>query len=276
MHRIVAVAILGAVAPLAIAAQEDPPPRRNLKHLFSPIQKRAVVSAVANEIGLVVISIGKDAGVAEGSEFELHRRDECVARIIVDRADRKWSAGKVTLRKSDPKVGDDVCSESPLTPEQGKALLEYAFAFRPLKDEDQARIAAVLVELESDEIAVRERASKELVRMGGPASVVLRSLDLAPMGVEARARVEDVLKEFDRYNRLIQSPGLERDLEFLAVVDDPRGYERLKRILSGVRPFSSAGFPEKTAELAQYMAGWWAYSKDRVRWNPRNDRFEER
>ena len=276
MCRIVAIVILGAAASLAVAAQEAEPPRRNLKELLSPTQKRAVVTAVANEINMVVISIGKDDGVAEGNEFEIYRKNGFVARVKVDRADRKWSAGKMTLKKMDPRVADDVCSGSPFTDEQRKALLEHVFAFRPLKDEDHARVTAVLADLESDDIAVREKAAKELGRMGGSASAALRSLDPARMGAEARARVEDALKELDRYNRMLQSPGLERDIEFLAVIDDPRGYERLKRILSGVRPFSVAGFPEKGAGLAEYLTGWWAYSKDRVRWNPREDRFEDK
>ena len=66
------------------------------------------VTAVANEIGLVVISIGKDDGVLEGDEFTIYRGGEFVAKIQVDRADRRWSAGKVVLKKTDPRVADDV------------------------------------------------------------------------------------------------------------------------------------------------------------------------
>ena len=66
------------------------------------------VTAVANEIGLVVISIGKDDGVIEGDEFTIYRGGDFVAKIVVDRSDRKWSAGKVVLKKTDPRVADDV------------------------------------------------------------------------------------------------------------------------------------------------------------------------
>lgn len=66
------------------------------------------VTAVANEIGLVVISIGKDDGILESDEFTIHRNGEFVAKIVIDRADRKWSAGKVVLKKNDPRVADDV------------------------------------------------------------------------------------------------------------------------------------------------------------------------
>ena len=68
----------------------------------------AKVTAVANEIGLVVISIGKDDGVLEGDEFTVYRGGDFVAKIVVDRSDRKWSAGKVVLKKTEPRVADDV------------------------------------------------------------------------------------------------------------------------------------------------------------------------
>lgn len=68
----------------------------------------AKVTAVANEIGLVVISIGKDDGVLEGDEFTVYRGGDFVAKVVIDRADRKWSAGKVVLKKTDPRVADDV------------------------------------------------------------------------------------------------------------------------------------------------------------------------
>ena len=66
------------------------------------------VTAVAPEIGLVVISIGRDDGVMANDEFTVFRQGEFVAKIVVDRADRKWSAGKVVLKKTDPRVADDV------------------------------------------------------------------------------------------------------------------------------------------------------------------------
>ena len=66
------------------------------------------VTAVANEIGLVVISIGKDDGVMEGDEFTVYRGGDFVAKIQIDRADRRWSAGRVVLKKTDPRVADEV------------------------------------------------------------------------------------------------------------------------------------------------------------------------
>jgi len=76
--------------------------------------KRALegkVTAVAPEIGLVVISIGKDAGVGEGDEFTVFRGGDFVAKIVIDRADRKWAAGKIVLKKVDPRGADDVSNQ---------------------------------------------------------------------------------------------------------------------------------------------------------------------
>ncbi len=75
------------------------------------------VTAVANEIGLVVLSVGKDDGVEEGDEFVVSRSGEFVTKVVIDRADRKWSAGKVVGKKADPRVGDDArrAAETPET-----------------------------------------------------------------------------------------------------------------------------------------------------------------
>jgi hypothetical protein len=66
------------------------------------------VTAVAPEFGMVVLSLGKDDGVLVGDEFTVYRGGDFVAKIVIDRADRKWAAGKIVLKKGDPQVGDDV------------------------------------------------------------------------------------------------------------------------------------------------------------------------
>jgi hypothetical protein len=66
------------------------------------------VTAVANEIGLVVVSIGAEDGVKEGDEFTVYRNGDFVSKIRIDRTDRKWCTGKVVLKKDDPRVMDAV------------------------------------------------------------------------------------------------------------------------------------------------------------------------
>ncbi|HXX95326.1 MAG TPA: hypothetical protein VEN81_17010, partial [Planctomycetota bacterium] len=77
------------------------------------------------------------------------------------------------------------------------------------------------------------------------------------------------------YDRLVRNAGLEHDVEFLARLRDPRAYDRLARILGGIAPFARDGFPPPGADLAPRMHEWWAVAKDRVRWNPEADRYEE-
>jgi len=75
----------------------------------------ATVTAVANEIGLVVLSVGKDDRVQVGDDFTIYRKGELVAKVKIDRADRKWSAGKVTYRHGEPRIGDAVSNYIYLT-----------------------------------------------------------------------------------------------------------------------------------------------------------------
>ena len=66
------------------------------------------ITAIAREIGLVVISAGKDDGVLEGARFWIYRNVEAIGQIVIDRTDRKWSAGKIVTQATDPKIGDQV------------------------------------------------------------------------------------------------------------------------------------------------------------------------
>ncbi|MBI4565002.1 MAG: hypothetical protein HY716_09960 [Planctomycetes bacterium] len=77
------------------------------------------VTAVSNEIGLVIISIGRDDGVMESDEFTVYRMSNFVAKIVIDRVDSKWSAGRVVLKKEDPRIADDVSNNVLASPFKG-------------------------------------------------------------------------------------------------------------------------------------------------------------
>jgi archaellum component FlaC len=75
------------------------------------------VTAVASELDLVVISIGRDAGVNEGDEFTIYRGNSFVGKIAVDRVDRAWASGRITLKgKEDPRIGDQASNNVLATP----------------------------------------------------------------------------------------------------------------------------------------------------------------
>lgn len=75
------------------------------------------VTAVATELDLVVISIGRDAGVNEGDEFTVYRGNTFVGKITVDRVDRAWASGRITLKgKEEPRIGDQASNNVLATP----------------------------------------------------------------------------------------------------------------------------------------------------------------
>jgi|GEM_PF-1535315 len=75
------------------------------------------VTAVATELDLVVISIGRDAGVNEGDEFTLYRGNTFVGKVTIDRVDRPWSSGRLTLKgKEEPRIGDQASNNVLATP----------------------------------------------------------------------------------------------------------------------------------------------------------------
>jgi hypothetical protein len=78
-----------------------------LRYLSFPVLT-GKVTAVANEIGLVVVSVGADDGVLPGDEFTVTREKIVIAKIRIDRVDRKWAAGKVVEQRGPPLVADDV------------------------------------------------------------------------------------------------------------------------------------------------------------------------
>jgi hypothetical protein len=99
---------------------------------------------------------------------------------------------------------------------------------------------------------------------------------------EKRALLEYVLSfrlrganEASPYDPLVRRAGLEHDVEFLSRLTDPRAYDRLARILSGVAPFNREGLPPAGPELAARMHEWWASAKDRVRWDAGLDSYLE-
>ena len=72
------------------------------------------VTALDNELGLVVISLGSEAGVHESSKFSIYRGDNLVAEIDIDRVEAKWAAGKIQSKKTTPRIGDTVKSHETL------------------------------------------------------------------------------------------------------------------------------------------------------------------
>jgi len=87
-----------------------------------PLESKVIVAAA--ESGVVVISVGIDDGVMIGDEFAIIRGGEIIAKIEIDRVDRKWASGKIQQRSRDPKVGDDVSNAGLLRPQVREVPVE--------------------------------------------------------------------------------------------------------------------------------------------------------
>jgi len=110
------------------------------------------ITAVANEIDLVVISMGSEDGVAEGQTYTIVRGGQTVATLKIDRVDRKWAAGKVTNKTSEPRVSDTV----------GERSKTYSYVVKPnvtyLGSADELR--AIRKELDEVRSQVRQLSDR--------------------------------------------------------------------------------------------------------------------
>jgi len=108
------------------------------------------VTAAANDVGLVILSLGRDDGVREGDEFTVHRDSAFVAKVVVDKVDKKWCSCRVLLKKSDPRVSDDVSNRILKT--APAAVVKPA----PMAKGEEESLKAIRAELEEVRRQIRE------------------------------------------------------------------------------------------------------------------------
>jgi hypothetical protein len=80
------------------------------------------------------------------NEFAVRRNDELVAKIVIDRADAAWAAGKIVLKKSDPKVADNVTKEQAATPRKKTISTEER-----LDLQSEANLESIRLKMRSNE-----------------------------------------------------------------------------------------------------------------------------
>ncbi len=181
--------------------------------------------------------------------------------------------GEVRIAKRDPAPADG--ADKPLDP---GTLLDYLLAPRgePTAD-DRRKIDSLVVRLDSDELEARDGAVAELQKMGDRSWRVLESLAWKGKAAEGTSRLKELRERMDTVRRHIEHEALERDVPALAtLLGDPRAHERLRRILSGLPPFASGGFPKPGPGLGDYVRAWWVYARDGARWNAEKDAYEPR
>ncbi len=86
-----------------------PPPRRIVE---------GKLTSVEEGLGLVVLSVGRESGVAVGDELTVLRSGVSVGRVRIDRSELHWSSGSVLDPAQGLRVGDRVSNRLPIRPEK--------------------------------------------------------------------------------------------------------------------------------------------------------------
>jgi hypothetical protein len=141
------------------------------------------VTAADAKQDLVVLSIGRDAGVNEGDEFTIYRGNVFVGKTTIDRVDRAWASGRMTLKgRDEPRIGDQASNNFLATP---SALMRVASVSGEevfLSGADPASIVDSIIVLSRDGRYVATVQVKELFQTTAKARIV-RRLRAAPINV---------------------------------------------------------------------------------------------
>jgi predicted nucleic acid-binding Zn-ribbon protein len=81
----------------------------DLPNLLTPPKIKAKVSAVNNEMNIVILSVGRDDQVEEGFEFTIYRGNDYVGKVIIDTVEADYCSGhsKKELERLPISSGDD-------------------------------------------------------------------------------------------------------------------------------------------------------------------------
>lgn len=117
------------------------------------------------------------------------------------------------------------------SPDAALPFLEKALApIPPLPRSEKARIAALIADLDHEDFARRERASRELEKIGEPAALALRKVLNDKPSLEVRKRIDALLEALDGRPT---SPERLRTLRALQVIETV-GTPKAKQILEGL------------------------------------------
>jgi hypothetical protein len=165
-----------------------------------PHAHEARITAVAHEIGLVVISLGSDEGVVEGAAVTLYRGSDFVAKAVVDRTDRKWSAAKISVKKMDARVGD-IASFDP-APRAPKVVAPPADELRSLRkelDEVRKQVRALSDTLvpawQGPGVALEEAPAELRAHLGIARGVLVRRVREGSAAEKAGLRANDLIPD---------------------------------------------------------------------------------
>jgi hypothetical protein len=151
-------------------------------------------------------------------------------------------------------------------PRRREGFLDFLFSHRAVTDEDRRAVARMVEKLGDDDVRTRERATAALVAHGFPALMILRKREVPPGDAEVRARLRLVLRSLERLDALCRAGGWERNVPYLASLEDARAVRRLEWILADV-------VDREEVVPWDSIREWWTEVATRVRWDPEADRF---
>jgi hypothetical protein len=197
---------LGAPATVPVA----PAPMGAPRVYYERSLPEGRITAVANQIDLVVVSVGSDDGVVEGQKFTLTREGQPVGTLRIDRVDRKWAAGKVSKKSSDPRVGDAVGVEklvsssraAPYYVVPGSATQGSSDELRSIRKElDEVRSQVrqlsdqIIPAWQAQGVSVEEASEELRAHLSIPRGLLVRRVREGSRAEKAGVKVNDVVPD---------------------------------------------------------------------------------
>ena len=180
--------------------------------------------------GETLVSGGDDDTVLSWDVATVTRQHPAGKDLSADRVTSLWTE----LAARNAARAQRAVAELIQSPDAALPFLEKALApIPPLPRSEKACIAALIADLDHDQFAHRERATKELEKIGEPVGPALRKVLNDKPSPEVRKRIDALLKAIDEKDL---SPESLRNLRALQVVESigtPEVSRILKRLAQG-------------------------------------------
>jgi hypothetical protein len=148
-----------------------------------------------------------------------------------DAAKKTFAEAWEVLADADAKTGFQ--AQGRFLAEPGEAVEWIAARVKPANPPDPAGVRALIADLDSNEFATRDRATRELEEYGAAAAAALREVAASSSSAEARRRADGLLRNVE--NGILPAPELRalRAVEVLEWIATPEARARLLELAKG-------------------------------------------